>query len=109
MGDLLTSTAASIPLPDPSASALPLSSSFSAFGRFGAGANAGAPGAGLGPRFTSPGVGCTTRFVAVQGRVFLRNSRNFLERQDRVALAITTLASTPHSKLPNSRLTARIF
>merc|ERR1712088_1104908 len=63
-GDLLTSTAtslgqASIPLPDGPSSALPLSSSFSAFGRFGAGAgNSGGPGGALGPqpRFTSPGV-----------------------------------------------------
>merc|ERR1719228_2982115 len=65
-GDLLTSTAASIPLPDPSASALPLSSSLSAFGRFGAGSNAGAPGAGLGPRFTSPGAPNTTGLVFSQ-------------------------------------------
>jgi len=71
-GDLLTSTAtslgqASIPLPDPS-SALPLSSSFSAFGRFGAGANSGGPGGALGPqpRFTSPGVPNTTGLVFSQ-------------------------------------------
>merc|ERR1719430_2756681 len=71
-GDLLTSTAtssgqASIPLPDPS-SALPLSSSFSAFGRFGAGANSGWPGSALGPqpRFTSPGVPNTTGLVFSQ-------------------------------------------
>ena len=69
-GDLLTSTAtslgqASIPLPDPS-SALPLSSSFSAFGRFGAGANSGGPGLGPQPRFTSPGVPNTTGLVFSQ-------------------------------------------
>jgi len=71
-GDLLTSTATSlgqpsIPLPDPS-SALPLSSSFSAFGRFGAVANSGGPGGALGPqpRFTSPGVPNTTGLVFSQ-------------------------------------------